>query len=90
MSLLTDALPALPDITGNSANPKTPAASSDSGTSIISKAASIAFLGGMSVQSVVFIALGLLLIAAGIFAFKEVRSASVTAVKVGAKAAAAA
>lgn len=44
--------------------------------------------GGLTLQRVVFIILGLLLIAAGIFAFKPVRETVVTTAKEGAKAAA--
>ena len=58
--------------------------------SMASKLASFALFGGIPIQRVVVLVLGLLFIAAGIFAFKPVRETIVTTAKTGAKAAAAA
>lgn len=94
MSGLLDSLPTLPDITGRSAY--APTSSGTSGSDIVSKTAAAVLTGGatigtkMTIQSIVFVLLGLLFIAGGIFAFREVREAVVTTTKTAAKAAAAA
>lgn len=92
---LTDSLPALPDITGNHSYPASTSSTSGSGTvsgtvkSAIGNVVTGGLSGalGLSVQSIVFIILGLLFIAAGIFAFREVRQTVVTTAKTTAKAA---
>lgn len=62
----------------------------------MSKTAAAVLTGGatlgtkMTIQSIVFVLLGLLFLAGGIFAFREVRQTVIEGVKTGAKAAAAA
>jgi len=91
---LTDSLPALPDITGNHSYP---ASTSTSGSGPApqpqqqpSDCKGTKVLGYClpNIQSIVFILLGLLLIAAGIFTFREVRQTVVSTAKTAAKVAA--
>lgn len=97
MSVLDEALPPLPGWPALGKPIKGPTDTS-SAPKEIGNAALFGASGGLfghlpgtdnfSIQSVVVILLGLLLIAAGIFSFREVRTQIITTVKTGAKAAA--
>lgn len=89
---LIDALPSLPSFAASTANNSQPSSSvSDTASKVASavvNGASSAMFGGMTIQRITVIVLGLLLIAAGIFAFKPVRETVVSTAKEGATAAA--
>lgn len=89
---LTDALPGLPSLSDSTANnSQTSASVTDTASKVagaVINGASSAMFGGMTIQRITIIVLGLLLIAAGIFAFKPVHETVISTAKEGAAAAA--